>query len=64
LLYLIFPKALPKLFVILYVGGVAVVNMALLIATKLSPKNAPTVGSAIILLLGLTYFAAIASESL
>jgi len=56
--------ALPKLFVILYVGGVAVVNMALLIATKLSPKNAPTVGSAIILLLGLTYFAAIASESL
>jgi len=55
--------ALLKLFLILFFGGVATVNLALLITTKLSPQNAPTVGSALILLLGLTYFAAISAQS-
>jgi len=55
--------ALLKLFLILFFGGIATVNLALLITTKLSPQNAPTVGSALILLLGLTYFAAISAQS-
>ena len=52
------------MFIILFIGGIATVNLALVITTKLSPQNAPTIGSAILLILGLTYFAAISAESL
>lgn len=58
-----FLKVVFPMFVVLFLGGIAIVNMALYLSTLFSPKNAPPVGSMIILLVGLLYFVPTAASS-